>query len=113
MDKLTHYQKFITDFLNSFANSLKKGGNEDVFVIVDKENQQYQLLKMYWQDNRRIHDIIFHFSIKDEKIVLQVNNTDINLEPVFAKNHIPKKDVVIGWHNDFHHQLEGYEYAVI
>ncbi|MEM9216531.1 MAG: XisI protein [Cyanobacteria bacterium P01_F01_bin.150] len=59
----------------------------------------YLLLKTGWDGEQRIYYSVFHFDIKDDKIWIQENNTDVEVDQVLAEMGISKKELVIGFHH--------------
>lgn len=73
-------------------------------------NDRYLLFRTGWDNQRRIHNCIFHFDIKDDKIWIQENNTDIEVDKELEEMGISKKELVVGFH---HPSMREYsEYAV-
>ncbi len=110
--KVKKYQSFLLDFLNEYAQRMNRPPEANSYVIADKENHHYQLVVTGWRGIKRRHTIPFHFDIVDDKIWVQLNNTDVDLDSVFEDAGIPKKDIVVGWHPESLRKTEDYEYAV-
>lgn len=110
--KIKTYQRFILDFLNEYAAKMNQHKEFHAYVLADKEKHHYQLVRTGWRGKQRIHTIPFHFDIIEGKIWLQLNNTDIDLDAVFDKAGIPKKDIVLAWHRDYLRKRADYEYGV-
>ncbi len=110
--KVKKYESNILTFLNKYASRMKQPPEWETYVISDKVNHHYQLVLTGWRGTRRSHSIPFHFDIKNGKIWVQLNNTDVDLDSEFKEWGVPKKDIVVGWHSDFLRHMEGYEYGV-
>ena len=95
MDKIKKYQKVITDILEEYAEYFKEPQLETQ-VICDYKRNHFQLMKIGWDAGKRYHYCIFHFDIKEGKIWLQQNNTDIHISQDFELKGIPKTDIVLG-----------------
>jgi hypothetical protein len=52
--------------------------------------------------------IIVHIDIKDEKIWIQRNNTEINLADRLVEMGVVKEHIVIGFQSPFTRQFSGY-----
>jgi hypothetical protein len=79
-------------------------------VVFDQEHDHYLLLRTGWEQKRRVHSCIFHFDIKEEKIWLQENNTDIDIGDELEEMGISRQEIVVGFH---HPSLRQYsQYAV-
>jgi XisI protein len=95
MDKIKKYQKVITDILEEYADYFKEPQLETQ-VICDYKRNHFQLMKIGWDSGKRYHYCIFHFDIKDGKVWLQENNTDIRISEDFELKGIPKTDLILG-----------------
>ena len=59
----------------------------------------------------RIYHTVLHFDIKDGKIWLQQNTTDLNIGQELIKMGIPKTDIVLGLHPAYKRPYTGYGVA--
>jgi XisI protein len=99
MDRLEQYRKCLQDFLNSYSSYGPKKTEIETQLIFDTEHDHYLLLRTGWDGERRVHHCIFHFDIKDGKIWLQENNTDIEVDKELEEMGISKKEIVVGFHH--------------
>jgi XisI protein len=101
MDRLEHYRQSIKKLLKQYADSINKQPEPgvDVQLVFDTENDRYLLLDVGWQETKRIHHCIFHFDIKEGKIWVQENNTDIEVDEELEEMGISKKELVVGFHH--------------
>jgi XisI protein len=111
MDKLTHYRECIKAFLRKFAESMKNDSEIAVELIFDNENDHYLLLDIGWRKSHRIHDCIFHFDIKDGKIWLQENNTDLEIDEELEEMGISKDEIVVGFHHPSMRKYSDYAFS--
>jgi hypothetical protein len=112
MDKVTQYQQIICDLLKEYA-SIKKSltPNVKAQVIIDKENNHYQLMSIGWHNNRYVYTIAFHFDIINEKIWIQQNNTDILIADELMERGAPKSDIVLGFISEKARSFSGFAMA--
>jgi XisI protein len=113
MDRLEHYRQSLKTLLKDYADSMNanQGGEIEVETIFDTEKDHYLLLGVGWQQRKRVHHCILHFDIKDGKIWLQENNTDIEVDEDLIEMGISKQEIVIGFH---HPTMREYsEYATV
>ncbi|MGI9056886.1 MAG: XisI protein [Pyrinomonadaceae bacterium] len=100
MDKVTKYRQFIQDFLTNLSQAKMLGADKaDEFetqVIFDTKNDHYQLLHLGWQDQKRTYGVSIHIDIKNGKVWIQRNSTDIDIAHKLVQNGIPKSDIVLG-----------------
>ena len=65
----------------------------------------YQLVKLGWQDERRIYGCSVHIDIKDGKIWLQHNVTDRRVAHELVELGVAKEDIVLGFQPPYKRQL--------
>jgi hypothetical protein len=101
MDRLDHYRQSIKTLLQQYADSMNKNPESTIEVepVFDTENDRYLLLNVGWQKTQRVHHCILHFDIKGEKIWLQENNTDIEVDEDLEEFGITKQEIVVGFHH--------------
>jgi XisI protein len=110
MDRLNHYRQSISKFLNKYINVWQEEGIETQ-LIVDSVRDHYLLLKIGWEGNKRINYAVFQFDIKDGKIWIQENNTDIEIDKDFEDMGISKKEIVVGFHHPVMREYSDYATA--
>ena len=92
------YQDAILAFLNEYSEvkpSNWKGVQNQ--IIVDRENQNYQLVRVGWHENQHIHYTVFHFDLVNGKVYVQENRTDIPILDELEALGIPRKDVFLAF----------------
>jgi hypothetical protein len=101
VDRIEKYRHSIKDFLRNYAASIGKNPElgVEVELIFDSENDRYLLLDVGWRRTKRVHHCIFHFDIKGDKIWLQENNTDLEVDRELEEMGISKKEIVVGFHH--------------
>jgi hypothetical protein len=110
MDRLSHYRQSISVFLNKYLNAWQEEGIETQ-LIIDSEHDHYLLLRVGWEKDRRVNYAVFQFDIKDEKIWIQENNTDIEVDKELEEMGITKKEIVVGFHHPSMREYSDYAIA--
>lgn len=112
MDKINLYQDIICALLKEYA-SIKKSltPNVKAQLIIDKENKQYQLISIGWHNNKFIYTIAFHFSIINDKVWIQQNNTDALIADELIAKGILKTDIVLGFLPETARSFSGFAVA--
>ncbi len=111
MDKLEHYRFCIQSLLQRYSQS--KPRNEDVEnqLFFDTFRDHYQLMRVGWKDLERIYYTVLHFDIKNDKIWLQHNATDIDVGQELIEMGVPQEDIVLGLHPSYKRPYTGYGVA--
>ncbi|MGD1808165.1 XisI protein [Dapis sp. BLCC M126] len=71
----------------------------------------YQLMRVGWKDLERIYYTVLHFDIKDGKIWLQHNATDIDVGQELMEMGVAQEDIVLGLHPPYKRLYTGYGIA--
>jgi hypothetical protein len=98
MDKVTKYQEIICKILGEYA-SIKKTITPDIksYLIIDKESHNYQLIAIGWHNNKYVYTVAFHFTIINEKLWIQQNNTDALIADELCALGVEKNDIILGF----------------
>jgi XisI protein len=79
------------------ANSVNAEEYE-VQAIFDVERDHYQLLHLGWRGNKREFGCILHLDIKDGKIWIQQDGTEVGIANQLVEMGVPKRDIVLVFH---------------
>ncbi|MCC6723517.1 MAG: XisI protein [Saprospiraceae bacterium] len=98
MDKVKKYEQIILHLLNDYAG-IRKSLTPNVIsqVLVDRENQHYQLLSIGWHNGKFVYTMAFHFSIQNDKVWIQQNNTDAMIADELVERGVLRSDIVLGF----------------
>lgn len=110
MDRLEKYREVIKQAVCMIAAELPAEENIRTEMICDDERGHYTLLQIGWEEDSRVHGILFHCDILNDKIYLEHNGTDIDIAGMFFEAGIPASEIVLGFR---HPQLRQYtEFAL-
>ncbi|MFN8347759.1 MAG: XisI protein [Spirosomataceae bacterium] len=96
-EKIAKYQEVILTFLERQATYRVANSVLENQLVIDKPNGHFQLLRIGWRNNRFIHSCPFHFDIKNGKIWIQQNRTDVEVAEELVAMGVPPSDIVIGF----------------
>lgn len=111
MDNIQKYRQIIQQVLAEQAHPYCHSNDVETEVICDTQNDHYQLTYIGWEEQKRIFNLILHFDIKDGKIWIQYNGTEIAIAKVLTDKGVPTSDIVLGFHSPFKRQFSGYALA--
>ncbi len=113
MDNIKKYQKAILDFLSTYAKEVYSDDPSGMVtqIIADKTNHHYLLLRLGWANQKHIHFCPFQFDIKNNKIWIQVNNTETMVADELMNRGIEKSDIVLAFHREDMRQFTGFSVA--
>ena len=112
MDKVKRYQEIIEQMLEAYATEMSKGQNTpENQVIADRKRNHFQLFTIGWENDQYIQFPVFHFDIRDGKVWIQVNNTDLLIAQELINRGIPKSDIVLGLQHPLMREHSGFATA--
>jgi AAA15 family ATPase/GTPase len=99
MDKVKKYQNIVIDFLNRYNKETATYSDEysKRRVLIDRENNSFQLLSIGWHNDDYTFSPIFHFDIINGKIWMQCNNTEREVVDDFMAAGVERTDIVLGF----------------
>jgi XisI protein len=98
MAKLVEYQQYIQEMLGKYASYKPAYGEVEVETIFDTVRDHYQIVYIGWENKRRVYGCSIHIDIKNEKIWIQWNATEIDIADELVEMGVPKQDIVVGFH---------------
>jgi hypothetical protein len=108
MDKLARYRDLIRKELEGYAEWIKPTGQLRCEVVFDPVLDHFELIEVGWENNRRVHTVVFHIDIIDGKVWIQHDATDRPIATELIRVGIPKEDIVLGFHPAEVRQFTGY-----
>lgn len=98
MEKLTQYQSILSEFVEEFARAPFSVQHQlENQAITDTIHNHFQVITLGWDKGKFVFDIVLHFDIKDGKIWIQQNWTDLLLDQELIKRGVDKTDIIIGF----------------
>jgi hypothetical protein len=97
MDTLTSYQKIVRDLILEYAQYKPSHGEIETEVIIDTQNDHYELLHVGWDGVRRVHGAVIHIDIIDGKVWIQHDGTSPGVAHDLAQTGIPREDIILGF----------------
>jgi XisI protein len=105
MAKLEDYRNKVKEILAKYSQYKPSYGEVEVEQIFDAERDHYQIICVGWNNQKRIYGPMMHLDIKNEKIWIQQNTTEVDIASDLIEMGVPKHDIVIGFHTPKMRQL--------
>lgn len=112
MEKIAKYKSIVQEELE-YRQSIKiyNGPRLQRHLIVNESQTEFILLNVGWFNKRYLSGVVFHIEIKDDKVWVHKDNTDVDIAEVLARQGIPKKDIVLAFLPSYTKGMT--EYAVV
>lgn len=107
-DKVMKYRQAVQTLLSRYV--AEDVGSEDVEVqlICDVERDHYQWMNVGWEGLKRVYRSIVHFDIREDKIWLQQNLTDLNPAEDLMAMGVKREDIILGLHPPYKRPYTNY-----
>jgi hypothetical protein len=98
------YPELIRDILTQhLANDINNG--TETQLIFDTERHHYQVLNIGWKEQKRIYGVIVHVDLKEDKIWVQRDGTEIGIANQLIAAGVPKQDIILGFYAPYKRSL--------
>ena len=111
MERLEMYRNCVKHLLEEHSKFNEAESNIESEIFFDKDRDRYQLMRVGWNGLKRIYYTVMHFDIKDDRIWIQQNTTDIDIALELVAMGVPKSDIVLGLHPPYKRPHTGYGIA--
>ncbi|MEH2452417.1 XisI protein [Nostoc sp.] len=108
MDKIERYRQLIKQILSEHQQIASNSDTVKSQLILDNENDHYQLAYVGCQGEKRVFWPVIHFDIQNGKIRIQYNGTEESIAERLVELGVPPSDIVIGFHSPFKRQFTSY-----
>lgn len=98
METVSRYRQVITRVLNDLAEATVRDDLE-VLPLYDTVNDNYLLVDAGWRGIERIHHIIVHLRIRNDKIWVEADNTDAEIVQQLLDSGISKAEIVLAFYS--------------
>jgi hypothetical protein len=102
------YRKYIRQILSERQKRASMSRNYEEYevqTIFDEQQDHYQLLYVGWRGNKRDFGCILHLDIKDGKIWIQHDGTEVGIANQLVEMGVPKQDIILAFHEPYIRQF--------
>lgn len=99
MDRIDEYRQYIQELLGEYATHPSLNPTLEREFVCDPQNDRYLVVNLGWSQYRRIYGCSIHVDIKDEKIWIQHNMTELDVAEELLKKGVPRENIVLGFHS--------------
>ncbi|MFN8540243.1 MAG: XisI protein [Thermomicrobiales bacterium] len=98
MESLTQYRRIIRDLIDEYAEEpVSSVGEVRAEVIIDEQQDHYELLFAGWVGPYRVHGSVLHIDIRDGKLWIESDGTEEGIAGRLVAAGIPKDRIVLAF----------------
>ena len=97
MDTIEFYRETIQTLLSAYAAIPIANGEIECYTAFDTQQDHYQVVNVGWDGYRRVYGCVLHLDIKEGKIWVQHNMTEMRIAHELVDWGMKKEDIVLGF----------------
>jgi ketopantoate reductase len=98
MDRIERYKELVREAICQIAAEVPTEEDIRREMICDDELGHYELLEVGWHGPRRVHGIIAHCDVRDDKVHVEHDGTSFGIVDFLLANGVSADHIVIGFH---------------
>ena len=98
MERVAEYKKLVGELIERYGAIQLPYGEVENEVEIDHENGHYQLSSVGWRGSERIHGSVLHIDVKNNKIWIQHDGTDVGVANELVDLGVPKEDIILAFY---------------
>jgi hypothetical protein len=108
---IDYYRQCIQTLLRNYGATPIANGDIESQTVFDVPQDHYQIMNVGWDGERRVHGCVVHLGIKDGKIWVQHNSTELQIAQELAAMGVPKQDIILGFQAPYVREYTGFGVA--
>ncbi|XWK89399.1 MAG: XisI protein [Phormidium sp.] len=108
MDNLESYRPIIESLLTAYAAIPIANGQIDCYTVFDTKQDHYMVMNVGWDGHRRVYGCVLHLDIKEGKIWIEQNMTEMRVAQELVERGVPKDDIILGFQAPEMREYTGY-----
>lgn len=108
MDTLESYRQIIQSVLTDYAVIPIANGQIDCYTVFDPKQDHYMVMNVGWDGHRRVYGCVLHLDIKEGKIWIEQNMTEMRVAQELVDRGVPKDDIILGFQAPQMREYTGY-----
>ncbi|MGL5063876.1 MAG: XisI protein [Microcoleus sp.] len=108
MDKINQYRQIVQEILIAHGQIKPAYGEIKMGVLFDIDRDRYQVLRAGWLQKKRVYGVLIHIDLREEKLWVQYDGTEVGVANELIEAGIPKTDIVLAYHSPFIRQYDGF-----
>jgi hypothetical protein len=112
MDKIALYKKIVRTLLEQYADAdADQQEGIKTYLIADDQHGHYLLMTIGWHDNQRTYFPYLHIDVRDDRVFVEKNMSEIAIAKELEAKGIPRMDIVLAFHAPYKRPHTGYATA--
>ena len=108
MGTIDNYRRIIQNIITEYAQFGTESSDVEMESVFDIAQDHYELIRVGWRGLDRVHSVIIHVDIRDDKVLVQRDGTEVGVAEEMVRAGIPRERIVLAFkppdirpHTDF------------
>ena len=99
MDRVSARTDVVRQILDRVAGYLKRIPKPDVetYLVEDAARGVFALYRFGWHAGQRVNNVVIFARVRDGKVWIEEDNTDLSFADELLRAGVPKEDIVLGF----------------
>ena len=97
MDTVNEYRRLLRELIERYARFTPSNGDIQTEAIIDAANDHYELIHAGWSGKHRVHGSVIHIDIRNGKIWIQHDGTNVGVADELVEAGVPREDIVLAF----------------
>jgi hypothetical protein len=108
MDKVERYREYVEGLVIGYGRSDMTPEGVAVELVLDVLHDHYQWMNVGWDELRWVYQCFVHIDIREGKVWIQQNWTEVDLAEVLVGLGVLREDIVLGYLPPYKRPYSGY-----
>jgi hypothetical protein len=99
MDRINEYRSIIKQVLAEYYQLYARSENSDLeaFLLCDESQDQYLLMRLGWDGDRRVNRNVIHLRLRDGKVWVEEDWTEQGVATDLLAAGVERESIVLGF----------------
>ncbi len=97
MDTIDRYHAIVRRLILDYAPYKPSHGDIETEAVIDPVGKHFEVLHVGWDGPRRVHGVVIHIDVIDDKIWIQHDGTSPGVVDELVEVGIPRDAIVLGF----------------
>jgi XisI protein len=99
--EIEKYRELIQSIIKKYAGCDREDTEVETQIAFDRERDRYFMFHVGWRGEKRVYGCVIHLEIKEGKIWIQRDGTEVGMANELIEAGVPKSDLVLGYRSPY------------
>ena len=99
--EIEKYRSIIKSIVEKHSECDPEDREVETQIVFDSDRDRYLMFHVGWRGERRVFGCVIHVEIKQEKIWIQRDGTEVGIANQLIEAGVPKSNIVLGYRSPY------------